>query len=280
MARNSSGGTTDKVYTTAGGILPNSNGPFTISLWFKSNSTSQTDQTLWMVHGGGPHWDIIYEYVDNKIEFTTTGAETPHPRTGSDLTISDTNWHHICYRKAASGASAWDKFLDGVKTQINASIDFSLPYSDRIWTFTYVGGASSVNGALAWLAVWDTALTDAEIIALAEGGNALMTQPEHGVFCWTFGGSSPEPDSFGSLDGTVDGTTVVDDPTGVEVYAYPPESDVRQGIIYGGGSYLGSCLLPAEADVRDETQYGGNGTEYTGTLEAGGGSGASYLPAA
>jgi hypothetical protein len=50
---------------------------------------------------------------------------------------------------------------------------------------------------------------------------------------------------------------------------YPSENDVRSGISFS--TYTGNLELPTEADVRLDTQYGTNGTEFTGELVAGGG---------
>jgi hypothetical protein len=40
---------------------------------------------------------------------------------------------------------------------------------------------------------------------------------------------------------------------------------------YGGGAYTGALALPAESDVKKDVQYGADGTEFAGELEASGG---------
>ena len=47
---------------------------------------------------------------------------------------------------------------------------------------------------------------------------------------------------------------------------YPAETNVRDGVDYGNGIYLGDLELPAVSDVKTGIQYGANGTEFTGTL--------------
>lgn len=52
----------------------------------------------------------------------------------------------------------------------------------------------------------------------------------------------------------------------------PAVTDVRAGVGYDDeAKTLGTLALPAEADVKAGVGYGGDGTEYTGTLVAGGG---------
>jgi len=55
------------------------------------------------------------------------------------------------------------------------------------------------------------------------------------------------------------------------VVDYPAPTDVRDGVDYGNGGYLGNLELPDEADVKDGVFYGANGTEFEGTLAGGGG---------
>lgn len=49
---------------------------------------------------------------------------------------------------------------------------------------------------------------------------------------------------------------------------YPSEDDVRNGVVYDEGILTGNLELPAENKVSKNTQYGANGTEFTGTLES------------
>jgi hypothetical protein len=54
---------------------------------------------------------------------------------------------------------------------------------------------------------------------------------------------------------------------------YPSENDVRDGVTFNSGASEGNLVLPAEEDVESGVQYGTAGTEFTGTLTAGGGGG-------
>ena len=54
---------------------------------------------------------------------------------------------------------------------------------------------------------------------------------------------------------------------------YPSEDDVENALDYAHGELTGNKTIAAEGDVRTGVTYGANGTEYTGTYSAGGGSG-------
>lgn len=51
----------------------------------------------------------------------------------------------------------------------------------------------------------------------------------------------------------------------------PSEDEVLSGIVFGSSNqFTGNVTLPVVGDVRSGTQYGSNGTQYTGTLSASG----------
>lgn len=50
---------------------------------------------------------------------------------------------------------------------------------------------------------------------------------------------------------------------------YPSEDDVRFGVDYDFGAQTGNLTLPSPSDVLSGVTYGGNGTQFTGTLQNG-----------
>lgn len=54
--------------------------------------------------------------------------------------------------------------------------------------------------------------------------------------------------------------------TGTSVCDYPLQADVQSGVTYGDGTYTGTLTLPSTSNVLEGIQYGGDGTEFTGTL--------------
>ena len=118
---------------------------FTYELWFKSTNTAQTNTYLLQNSSPtGTQNSIIYNYVSNKIEFFALGYTGSNPRSGSQLTVSDTNWHKIDY---TYNGTTWAGYLDG--SQIFATkTTFSL--STHAGPL-YIGGADSgakVKGGL------------------------------------------------------------------------------------------------------------------------------------
>ncbi len=96
-------------------------GPFTIAFWFQSGNVNAGPAGIAEGHGsGGAQWAVIYGYTSQQIEFFDGNGAV---RLNTGITIGDTNWHHVAYRKSTSHSS-WDKFLDGVKTNISPSITF------------------------------------------------------------------------------------------------------------------------------------------------------------
>lgn len=183
-------GSSDYLTHATAGLLSASPGPWTLAFWFKAAGNAQTN--TYIMQGREPvvaqQWGVLYEFVDNTVEFYAAGHTGDNPRTDSGLTIADTNWHHVAYRKAASGASAWDKFLDGSKTTINASFTMTMPVASRFTCFgaENTSGAFSnfVNGYLAWVEAFTVALTDAEVAALAAGAFPASIQPASIVDLW------------------------------------------------------------------------------------------------
>ena len=81
-------------------------------------------------------------------------------------------------------------------------------------------GNANFPGSIADVALWSTALSAAQIAALASGYRANHIAPQNMLVYWPIVGTSPEPDRSGNnINGTVTGTTVVADPPQLEPWA-------------------------------------------------------------
>jgi hypothetical protein len=219
------------IYNSTFAASPGS-GPFTIAFWFQSGNLSPAP--TYLVEGGrsNQQWAVIYGYTAGEIELYVYGNSAP--RVSSSITISDKNWHHIAYRKAASGASSWDKFLDGVQTNINPSINFSLPNFTDFFTFNADNYQAPCVCDLGDVVFYNSALTNAQIQALAAGSHPTVNS--NMLIYWPLEGTtSPEPDASGNNHpGTVAGNVIeVADPpysTGgtVTVSVAPPSVSLGQ----------------------------------------------------
>lgn len=208
-------------YIGNGSVVPlpsHGTNPFTVAFWFRSLDNSRTNDYICSGIGGGNAGAIIYEYVNNQIEFYNASGSGTDPRTSSGITIADTNWHHVAYRKSASGTSEWAKYLDGTKTVINASISFNLTGASDIDFYLAASTSSGTPGdyaniELARFGVWGSAVADTNIEAMAKGMNPLKFRPLH--YWELVGNDSPERSAFGNLPLTVTGATKADHPRGV-----------------------------------------------------------------
>lgn len=130
---------------------------FTISMWFKANSNSQTQKYLM---GKGNSYAIIYEFVDNQIEFSSTAFTGDDPRTNSQMPLTDVLWHHITY--TYDGATL-KGYRDGIQV-------VSQP---KVFTLTtngldlHLGSANPAGnyagGSFDEFRIWNRALTLSEI---------------------------------------------------------------------------------------------------------------------
>jgi hypothetical protein len=217
MAR-SFDGTDDWIGNSTPPLLGNDTGAFTVAFWFRALTNARTNDYVCSGLGRENCGAILYEYVDNNVEFYNGAGSGTDPRTGSGLVVADTNWHHIAWRKAASGASEWAKYLDGSKTVINASISFSINgISGSHWKLGSASAGASgasdyANIELARFGVWASAVDDSHIEEMAKGISPMRFRPTH--YWELMGNKSPETSPIGSASLTVTGATKADHPRG------------------------------------------------------------------
>ena len=259
----STGAATNSVIkNTSFGPLSSSNGPFTVAFWFQSLNTNPASSYILQAYTSGPNqWGVIYGFTSQEIEFFTGSAAV---RQNSGITITDGNWHHIAYRKSASGSSSWDRFLDGVKTNINPSINFTLPAVGSFYAFNSAAGSTLCNCSLADIALYNTALADTEVQSLAQGARppALNESP---ILYWPLTGSALEPDYSGNNNpGTIVGnlSTANPPPYAGEVTVAPASAQVLPtgsqqftATVSGGNSNVTWFLNPQLGNISPAGLY-------------------------
>ncbi|MBE0535447.1 MAG: lamin tail domain-containing protein [Phycisphaerae bacterium] len=139
---------------------------FTLSLWMKSNNINQVHKYLLSRHGGGYQQAVIFEYVDNHVEFFAPNAVGGDPRPGSQMPVPDSDWHHIAY---TSDGSLWSGYVDGTRI-FSVQREFALHTGEYPW---YVGAANAsaafFDGWIDEVSIWTEALSENEVAALASG---------------------------------------------------------------------------------------------------------------
>jgi hypothetical protein len=191
---------------------------FTIAYWFKSADVTQTNTYVIEFGNGNGDPAIIYGYANDGSGHAQLELYFGFFRSGSQVTIADTNWHHVAYRY---DGTEFAKFLDGSKTIVNASLTGTLGNSPiGLW----IGAANNsgsgigfVQASLARLYFSSAALSDGQITSMA--GPTCSTSGVSGTLgYWLLGTGSPETESSpsgGSNSLTVpgSGTSIVTGPT-------------------------------------------------------------------
>lgn len=151
--------------TATGNLLAGTQGirgDFTWSLWIKTDELSH--HVVMGNRGGSNPW--------NKL--TTVGlnswATVAPPE--SDFGVADGDWHHMVVRRAGDSVAV---YIDGspvgkpvkVDSEQNAPLHIG---GDKIF-------GERVTALLSDVAVWDVALTDDRIAALASGGPVVLPEP-------------------------------------------------------------------------------------------------------
>jgi len=250
------------IENTSYGPLSSSNGPFTVAFWFQSLNITPNPSYVIEGYTSGPNqWAVIYGYTSQQLEFYT-GSQTVRQNTG--IVITDGQWHHIAYRKSASGTSSWDRFLDGVKTNINPAINFSLASTASFYAFNNSSGQALCYCSLADIALYNSALADTDIQSLAQGGQPLSL-PELPVLFWPLVGSAIEPDDSGNNHpGTVVGTisTTSPPPFAGSVSIAPPVATLAASAsqpftasVVGGNSTVSWFVTPAIGTIDATGNY-------------------------
>lgn len=171
-------------------------GPWTVSFWWKPNTTSDSSQWIHQARDlgtGNQCTAFLWCFTGSgQVSFNPSGYTGAFvPSTNSQIQISDTNWHHFAYRKNGSSASAWDKFLDGNRTSITTAAAFTLAAGDGTGkaTSTLFGGVDAggtptlvANGAIYDFSIWENvSVSDSDILAMANGTKTASTIGGYGT---------------------------------------------------------------------------------------------------
>jgi len=191
--------------------------PFTISMWFRPESTTTEGLQVLFYHGGAT------DSYSAQMQLSTSGPDRKKIRWVSKdngtlaiaqttTQVDDNVWYHV----AASEISTTSRKIllsGGGKGTNTTSSDMFGSSHDR---FSF--GAANLStpsrfydGDIAHAAVWDIELTDDDIISLANGMCPLRLSADNLIFYMPLGGQSPEPDIVGNNDGTLTSAPTVNE---------------------------------------------------------------------
>ena len=184
--------------------------PFTVAGWFNSNDNT-VNQVIWgMVDKDvGSVRELLYyggDVVGDPIRAQTDSGGTAIASTSTSPSLNV--WNHAC--GVWAGNQDRRVYLNGAGKGTNVADSKSIGAVDR----TAIGGSrdstpsAHFSGLLAEIAVWNVALTDAEVLILAAGYSPLFVRPQNLVSYWpVIGRTSPEIELIGGVNLTV--TTAV-----------------------------------------------------------------------
>ena len=187
--------------------------PLTLSAWVNADQlpaafgdefniieiTDGTTSDVWRIR--------LDDANDGQPQFIIGSAGTAVATATAAITAG--TWHHVC----GVAVSTTDRrcFLDGGNKGTNTTSK-----GDPTVTETAIGSRTSTNdffdGKLAEIAIWNIALTDAQVLMLARRVSPLSIRPDALVHYWPlYGVGSPEPDYIGTLNMTLNNTPTIDD---------------------------------------------------------------------
>lgn len=181
----------------------------TISHWVCCSANDGTDrQTLskWNFSTGQFSYHLAKDQDFNIMygAIWTGGVDL----VASTTPLNTTDWYHI--------VMTYDGSM--LRIYVNGVQEGAVPASGNITSSTanVILGASSdfsrpYDGTLSHAALWDRGLSPNEVLSLANGVNPLQI-PDNLLFYNPLNGQSPERDIVGGTTGTVNGTTVADEP--------------------------------------------------------------------
>jgi len=196
MARNFAAASSQYLENTS---LPVSATPLTIAAWFKPVSATAAYFIGYLGASGSNinYWALATD-TSGRVTASTNGVTAT-----TSTSVSAGVWAHGC----AVFASATDRraFLNGGGKGTSAtSRTPSSPVRLGVGCLDGSSRTTFMNGDIAELAIWNVALSDAEVLMLSTGVSPLMVRPDALKFyAPLMGRASPEPDYKGTFNLTL-----------------------------------------------------------------------------
>lgn len=215
MARSNTGSTSNWMSTATSPITVDST-PHTISCWFyPANLTA----TMNLVVIGDDAAAVDYSVLvfdganalglgDDVVRMSSSTSANNKSAVSTAAVSAVNTWNHAAGIVASTTSRS--AFLNGGNKGTDGG---SCPINADVWTSLDVGAyrvattISPINGRIQEVAVWNVALTDAEIAALGKRISPLLVRPASLIFyAPIIGRKSPEPDLIGGRNLTISGT--------------------------------------------------------------------------
>ena len=206
-------------YADTSGTPPVIGYPCTIVAWAKPAALGSQDRILHLGRNDSTNVDsfVLRKTSGDLLQATVVAATEPEASNATTVNgMTADTWHH-CAGIFASSTSR-TVYLDGDAANKGTNTGSRTPTAN--FTKYRVGlsmeSGDDWNGRIAHVAVWDIALSEANIQALAAGANPLTIENANLVwYCPTLVDESPMQDRIASLDLTLGNNAVYssDNPT-------------------------------------------------------------------
>ncbi len=171
--------------------------PITIAGWFKATVDTTIQCICTVGASGGTYVALLFDganglgYGAGKV--IADPASSGHEAYSAGAITDTTTWHHLAV--VFTSTTSRTAYLDGTA----GTTATSTVLAPSGWNITDGGifppTYSVLNGAISDVAIWNTALTGAQITSLAGGAIPSSVASANLAAYWPLSGSSPEPDS-------------------------------------------------------------------------------------
>lgn len=164
-------------YVTMGNVAAlgfDYNDSFTLSFWFKTSAAAAAQTLVGKRVSGGPGWLVNLSSAGD-LRLLLIGATTTTQAT-YDAALNEGEWHHgaVVWKADGTGAAAnASMYVDGVAVTVDptsSALTETIVNASAVTVGALDGGTTPFNGAIARVAIWDSALTPAQAAALYAAG--------------------------------------------------------------------------------------------------------------
>ncbi len=158
--------------------------PFTMACFFRSDSLTVNQSLLWIGNDGSDfeYFDLTASGADSgdKVKISVRDSSSSPNVAETSIAYTADTWHHACAVIDNVASDHFKVFLDGenkgvsVGTRTPDGVDrVSIGANDRVTAINYM------SGAIAEIAIWNVALTEAEVAILATGIRPWKVRPQN-----------------------------------------------------------------------------------------------------
>jgi hypothetical protein len=171
---------------------------FSIGLWFKTSNAAQSSEMLEKQAGGVFYQIRVPQNTDDqKTRFQIDDGTTQSAISSVNSGLADGNWHHLaCVRDYGNTIYM---YIDGAEDSSATDNTLGLDNTGDLILGGGSDGTSSVEASMDEVAIWNSALSAAQIRAIYNGGTPQSLAPYSPVAWWRMG------------DGLLDGNGMIGD---------------------------------------------------------------------